>query len=436
MKVNYCVITILLITKVILALNQKDTTLKDISFKTKKSGLVMKCFWFEVDNFIIFDLKQLENSGSVPFDFTSSDNKKVYYNFCENVKQKTCNGTLSQILTHNTENDCKPFASSYKNKNTWELLDAKDINKGVKITLNSNLEQNCNDKGDKYTVVYEIECDKESVTPKILNGHEFNTNSCLNTLRFKSKYACPDSNILAVIQFFENRKEIFASIIIIGGLYLLILGTKLITPTTYLISVLCIASLVFIVIIQFTIPSNAVHIVIWVVLGISIIAGAVIGFFIAKFKKELIGVILGGYSGYLIGTLIYTSITCRFFPDYTLLVNICTDVVMIIIFMIIAFFCFKYIVILSTSLIGSYGLVRGIGILVGNFPNERVIISLLQNGEKEQWSKILTPWLYAYLAGWILLFIGGVAAQYFLTQEEKENDKFPSEDDKLISSWE
>lgn len=438
MKGKTLVITLLLTFtfNILSAPDKGDSETEPVIYETVKSGLVLKCFWLETKNFIVFDLKKLENSNITPFQFVSKNKTVVYYNFCENVKQKTCNGSNYQILTHTSDKDCKPLSGSFKNKNTWELIDSNDINKGVQITLNSITDQKCNDKGENYVVTYEIQCDKEALNPIILNGDEFDIKKCQNTLKFKTIHACPDTNILSIIKFFESKKEIFASIIIIGGLYLLILGTKLIGPTTYLISVVCIASIVFIVLIQFTIPSNAVDIVIWVVLGISVIAGGVIGFVITKYKQQVLGLLLGGYSGYLVGTLLYTSVTCRFFPDYALLVNIMTDVLMIIIFMLIAYFFFKYIVMLCTSLIGSYGIVRGIGTLVGNFPSERVIISLLQNGEKEQWNSILTPWVYGYLGGWILLFIGGVIGQYFLTKEENEVENFPTAHEKLVKSWE
>jgi hypothetical protein len=45
--------------------------------------------------------------------------------------------------------------------------------------------------------------------------------------------------------------------------------------------------------------------VIWVVLTIAVICGLVLGYLISKYNKFLIGMILGGYMGYILGLVLY-----------------------------------------------------------------------------------------------------------------------------------
>ena len=78
--------------------------------------------------------------------------------------------------------------------------------------------------------------------------------------------------------------------------------------------------------------------------------------------------------------------------------------------------------IIATSFCGAYAFIRGISLYAGGFPNESYIIDLIRNEEYDVLQKTLTPVVYAYLSGWIILFIIGVIFQY-KTKSEEDNDK-------------
>lgn len=401
-------------------LSKQIYTLNSNNLSTQ--GLVIKCFWFETTNFTIFDLKKLENNIDESYSFISKQKKHVHYNFCGNIVKKECNGQDNQVISLD-DSKCIALGGPYKTGNTWQLLDPKNYTKGVKITLNSG--EKCNDKGTSYSVIYEIQCQASQKEKLILlNSDLFDDTMCINTLQFSSPYGCPDESILSVYRFFENKKFIFASILIILGLFELVLGKKLITPTTYIISASSFTGLVFLFIIQFTIPAHSVNAVLWVVLAISLIVGLVVATLITIYKKTFIGFLLGGFCGYLVGTVIFTAFTCNLFPDYGTLTNIVTVVVSIIVFICLTYFCFEHIIIVGTSLIGGFFVIFGLGIFIGNFPNLSLIMQLIKNGEKEQWAQLWNAWVYGYAAGWVILFIGGVVCQYYLTREDKEEEGY------------
>lgn len=380
-------------------------------------GLVVKCFWFETTNYTIFDLKKLENNTDSSYSFVSKAKKQVYYNFCGNIVNKKCNEKDYQVISYE-ESKCISIGGPYQGGNSWELLDPKNHTKGVKITLNSG--EKCGE--NSYSLIYNIQCDSnQTETLILLNPDEFDDTQCVNTLKFSSPHGCPDESVLSVYHFFEDKRMIFASILIIVGLFELVLGKMLLMPTTYIISASCLTGLVFLFIIQFTIPAHAVNAVLWVVLSISVIAGLVAGFIITKYKEQFIGFILGGFCGYLVGTVIYTTITCNLFPDYPTLTNIISVVLMMVVFMLVTYFFFDHIVIIGTSLIGGFFVVFGLGIFIGNFPNISLIMQLIKNREKDQWANLWNAWAYCYAAGWLLLFIGGVVCQYYLNRENKED---------------
>jgi len=59
--------------------------------------------------------------------------------------------------------------------------------------------------------------------------------------------------------------------------------------------------------------------------------------------------------------------------------------------------------------------------MIGGFPSEAMIIDLINRGETETLEKLLTPEVYGYLAGWLVLFIISLVVQYKTrTEEDKE----------------
>jgi len=78
------------------------------------------------------------------------------------------------------------------------------------------------------------------------------------------------------------------------------------------------------------------------------------------------------------------------------------------------------IVIISTSLIGSYFIIRGISLYAGGFPNENYVIDLIVNKEYDTLKDVLGFIFYIYIVGWIILFIIGIVVQNKL-QKAKDN---------------
>lgn len=59
--------------------------------------------------------------------------------------------------------------------------------------------------------------------------------------------------------------------------------------------------------------------------------------------------------------------------------------------------------------------------MAGGFPSEALVIDLIKRGETETLKKLLTPAVYGYLAGFLVLFIVSMIVQYKTrTEEDKE----------------
>lgn len=140
----------------------------------------------------------------------------------------------------------------------------------------------------------------------ITNKQSFNPSLCHNELIIESKEACPKANFYTIWVFVNKYSFLIGAILMIVGLFETFLGSKLVTITIFIVACAVTVTLVFIFLFQFIIPNNTHHYIVWVVLGISLVLGIVLGYLTARFKKVALGFTLGGYMGYIGGLMLYT----------------------------------------------------------------------------------------------------------------------------------
>jgi len=92
-----------------------------------------------------------------------------------------------------------------------------------------------------------------------------------------------------------------------------------------------------------------------------------------------------------------------------------------LVFASLTFCIFDPILILSTSMIGSYLVIRGIAFYAGGYPNE---FTIQQAIEHNQYDDIPTTF-YAYLAGIVFLFVCGNYVQCKHYKNDKKKDNHP-----------
>jgi hypothetical protein len=136
----------------------------------------------------------------------------------------------------------------------------------------------------------------------------FEINQCLNTFEFQSAEACPKLNFYVIWQFISKFSVIFGAVLILVGLFETFYGAKIMIVTIFLATCMATVTVVFIFLFQFIIPSGGSPAIVWVVLGISILIGIVLGYIVSRYNKAVIGMILGGYMGYILGLILYNSV--------------------------------------------------------------------------------------------------------------------------------
>jgi len=134
---------------------------------------------------------------------------------------------------------------------------------------------------------------------------EVGLNKNPNSIVFESKLACPKANFYEVWKVLNDNYWIFGASMIILGLFLNFLGSKFISITIYIITGILTILFFFILMFQYIIPSGADPAIVWVVLGISVIIGGVLGYFVVKYRNWLLAIIIGIYTGFIFGNLLF-----------------------------------------------------------------------------------------------------------------------------------
>lgn len=155
----------------------------------------------------------------------------------------------------------------------------------------------------------------------------------------------------------------------------------------------------------------------WIILGIWVVIGIAAGIFIAKKRKWGIAVV-GAFGGVILGLLITTILgaVLKNAIAYYAVVITCG-----VIAFLIAFKVEKFVLIVVTSFLGSYSIIRGISMYAGGFPNETELHSLAHRN--------LITWdtfpktFYGYLAGILVLSVLSTIYQYRSNKDDEKSLK-------------
>lgn len=199
---------------------------------------------------------------------------------------------------------------------------------------------------------------------------------------------------------------------------MLILGANMLWLTIFLAAIIACTTVLFILVFFFV--KQGSNTLVWILLVVGLLLGLFVGFFIMKITRAIF-MIIGGYLGYLVAIFLYNLFLNRINVDPKVVFWV-TLIVCIVLGAILGLYMVKHVLIFGTSIIGGYFTIRGISFWGGNFPSESLIMDLIQNEEWDQLKEILSPAVYAYLAGWAILAVGGIIIQYKINVDKSDDD--------------
>jgi len=275
----------------------------------------------------------------------------------------------------------------------------------------------CNEN-KTYGISYEIVCDPEmdvKDTPSFTFNQDLST-KCRPYYTTRHKSGCQIGDLNAIWRFVEANSMIFGIVLMVLGSYNLTLGRKFVRPTIGIIFCLTTVAIILFLFYVFLLSDDAEKWVGWLLLTISVILGGIVGFFASKLIRVgvfFIGVWSGAGIGLLLNNMIFYKIN-----------NVAVLWVLMAVFGItlgiLSFFWYNYIVIICTSIFGSYLFVRGLSLMAGGYPNEFTIYERMNSHDIDS----VPGTFYAYVAGMVVVCALGIFFQLWLKKKEDKKDEF------------
>ena len=210
---------------------------------------------------------------------------------------------------------------------------------------------------------------------------------------------------------------IFGAVCIVIGLFLAFLGRKLFTVALFICATILTAGLILIIFYATFLSDNTASWLGWLMLSLSIVIGLGVGFLATKLEK-LGACLLAAWGGFCAGVLLNETVL---YLASSVALFWCINVGFAVVAGILGFIFFNQALIVSTSLVGSYLAMRGIGLYAGGFPNEYVLINQLETGEMSN----IDPVFYAYLTGIVIMTVIGSIVQFKMLAKMEAHEQHP-----------
>jgi len=219
-----------------------------------------------------------------------------------------------------------------------------------------------------------------------------------------------------------NNKYAFGTLIMVLGFIMCFFGKKFLFFTEIMTGVtVTLFFCLYFIMSNLNISMNTWQF--WLTIVLCGLVGALAGYLISL-VKDLAAIILAGCCGYVLGSCLYT-IALKYVQSNPTVVYWCVICFSIAGCALLGWWLADQIIIIATSVIGAYGVMRGAAFMIGYFPDERQVYQLTQNKEWDQVNAMFTWQVYVYIAFFIIMAIAGIWVQekYFSESAEKKKEE-------------
>ena len=352
------------------------------------------------DLFSLFPLQNIE---------TKVKNDKIQLKFCQNI-----NDTKSSVI-YNDGNKIYRLAGNIhgeeNNKNKIEVY--YNENDEEKNQVNLYLAYGDQIGDSRYKVSILLNC-KKDVDFSCTEINDFDITKDELNIVADSKYACVQRDVYS--SMLEKNYIPAGIILIIAGCFLGLFGYKKKEICIYLV---CLAGGLYLFkFLDDIFDLYSEYFIISIVIIVFLFIISIVNAIIIYKKKSLFKyyvLLIGGLLGYSIGFLINSTIILIINTSYQKVIQIIIYVVLVIAGVICGRFAAKISYIIGTSIIGSYGLMRGISLYLKDkipYLNEQKIYDLAHTGNFEKVGEIFSGWFYIYPAMLLVFTIICIIVQY------------------------
>lgn len=236
-----------------------------------------------------------------------------------------------------------------------------------------------------------------------------------------STYGCPTLQLSKLWEVISDNKYILIVLMIGVGVLLCFFGLKIYNPTLFIIGYITGFALVVVIMGEFVIRYDSDSVMAYACLVIAMLVGVLVGYVTVSVPKAGFFA-LGTWLGVVIALLLYNAVLYKISTNHDEIVLWVTVALCAGSMGVMSCFYYRYCVIICTSFIGSYCLIRPLGWILGDFPNELEIAQEIKYGTLTS----VPALYYLYFALIIIIGLVGLKFQYSMYLErrkaEEEND--------------
>lgn len=321
----------------------------------------------------VFSLEPLSSNTDYQYTYTSdSKSYTLYYNFCK-FTSKTCNSKssyaflvpldsqqreLNDSCIHLTSNN---ILSNYE----YSLNNPDDPSLGIQIKFT---EGDVYNETLKYEISFKIYCDKGDLSEKfILDELILDNNQYIAIGR--SANGCPLVQISEVYKFILDNKYIFGILSIFFGIIECFFGLAILKPSLFIVGYISAFGFVILIFGEFLISPDMNVLLIWILLIIAVLLGAVVGYLVTTLPK-LGFMALGLWFGFVLAFVINNLFLYKIEVDPPELLLYILMGILGIIFAVLSMYIWRELCIIATSFLGAYLIIRSLSLYIGYYPNE------------------------------------------------------------------
>lgn len=212
-----------------------------------------------------------------------------------------------------------------------------------------------------------------------------------------SQSACPVFTYNALIAYMVTYQYVFGPLFMLLGLFMALAGRKFFKTAVLLVGAFIVTFFLLTISYQTFLATAQEEWVNWLTMSLAIFIGLVCGLLAVKLER-FGSCLLAGWAGFCIGVLLNEAVL---YLAQSIVLMWVINGVCALVAAALAFFYFNQSIMIATSIMGSFFFVRGLGLILGNFPSEMEVLNQLESGE----IVMINPIFYAYLGGIVLMSI-------------------------------
>ena len=249
-----------------------------------------------------------------------------------------------------------------------ETYDENANPNGISLTYTSGKNDCPADTSKSMVLKVNLTCDEDRTNAlqsyPVDSSNINQPDQCTIELNFKHKTGCPSVSVSKFIAFMMKYQYIWGAVAIVLGIFLAFFGNKFVNVMLYIIGTLVCFLAASALFFKLFLHKTAKVWVQWLMIAIIFVFSNLFGYICVKFRKWGLALI-AGWGGVMLGL----AITTAFFVASEV-ARWCIWVGLAIVCFLVTLYAEKKAIMILTSFIGSYSLIRGISFYAGGFPNE------------------------------------------------------------------